>query len=176
MRPEDPASGKGRSWRQRAGMKFLHLIQMSLSRRRIRTIFTLLCIFIAFLLFGIVMAVRTAFTLGVDIAGLDRLVLINKVTLILPLPISYAQRIQQTPGVETVTHQTWFNGAYQEARNAITSMAVVPESFLDMYPEFKLPPEQMEAWKADRQGVIVGKDLAKRFGWKLGDRIPLLAP
>jgi putative ABC transport system permease protein len=155
-------------------MRFLPLIWMNVWRRRIRTTFTLLSIFIAFLLFGIVMTVRTSFGFGVEIAGNDRLVLINKVTLILPLPISYAQRIQQTPGVEMVTHQTWFGGAYQEARNAITSMAVVPESFLDMYPEFKLPPEQMEAWKADRQGVIVGKDLAKRYGWKIGDKIPLL--
>jgi putative ABC transport system permease protein len=157
-------------------MRFLPLIWMNVWRRRIRTTFTLLSIFIAFLLFGIVMTVRTAFGFGVDIAGNDRLVLINKVTLILPLPISYAQRIQQTPGVEMVTHQTWFGGAYQEARNAITSMAVVPDSFLDIYQEIKLPPEQMEAWKADRQGAIVGKDLAKRNGWKLGDRIPLIAP
>ena len=155
-------------------MRFLPLIWMNVWRRRIRTTFTLLSIFIAFLLFGIVMTVRTAFGFGVDIAGNDRLVLINKVTLILPLPISYAQRIQQTPGVEMVTHQTWFGGAYQEARNAIASMAVVPDSFLDIYQEIKLPPEQMAAWKADRQGAIVGKDLAKRYGWKLGDRIPLL--
>lgn len=154
-------------------MKFLHLIWMSLSRRRIRTTFTLLCIFIAFLLFGIVMAVRTAFTLGVDIAGLDRLVLINKITLILPLPISYAQRIQQTAGVEAVTHETWFNGAYQQPTNVLTTMAVEPAPFLSIYPEFKLSAAEVEAWLADRQGAVVGKDLAKRYGWKIGDRIPL---
>ena len=157
-------------------MKFLHLIQMSLSRRRIRTIFTLLCIFIAFLLFGVVMAVRTAFTLGVDIAGLDRLVLINKVTLILPLPISYAQRIQQTPGVETVTHQTWFNGAYQQPTNVLTTIVVEPAPFLAIYPEFKLSAAEVEAWLADRQGAVVGKNLAARYGWKIGDRIPLSSP
>ena len=89
-------------------MKFFPLIWMNVWRRRIRTTFTLLSIFIAFMLFGIVMTVRAAFSFGVDIAGNDRLVLINKVTLILPLPISYMQRIQQTPGVEKVTHQTWF--------------------------------------------------------------------
>jgi len=157
-------------------MKFLHLIWMSLSRRRIRTTFTLLCIFIAFLLFGVVMAVRTAFTLGVDIAGLDRLVLINKITLILPLPISYSQRIQQTPGVETVTHQTWFNGAYQQPTNVLTTIVVEPAPFLSVYPEFKLSPAEIEAWLADRQGAIVGKNLAARYGWKLGDRIPLSSP
>ena len=120
-------------------MKFLPLIWMNIWRRRIRTTFTLLSIFIAFMLFGIVMAVRTAFTLGVDIAGLDRLVLINKVTLIIPLPISYAQRIQQTPGVEEVTHQTWFNGAYQAADKCPDDDRCGARAVSEIYPEFKLP-------------------------------------
>jgi putative ABC transport system permease protein len=128
------------------------------------------------MLFGIVMAVRTAFTLGVDVAGLDRLVLINKVTLILPLPISYAQRIQMTSGVDVVTHQTWFNGAYQEPNNVLTTIVVEPEPFLKIYKEFKLTPEEIKAWLSDRQGAIVGKDLAERYGWKRGDRIPLTSP
>ncbi len=157
-------------------MKFLPLIWMNVWRRRVRTTFTLLSIFIAFMLFGIVMTVRAAFGFGVEIAGNDRLVLINKVTLILPLPISYMQRIQQAPGVEKVTHQTWFGGAYQEARNAIATMAVDLDSFLEIYQEIKVPPEQVAAWRADRQGVIVGKSLAERNGWKLGDRFQLLAP
>lgn len=157
-------------------MKFFPLIWMNVWRRRIRTIFTLLSIFIAFLLFGLVMTVRGAFGFGVNIAGNDRLVLINKVTLILPLPIAYRQRIEKTPGVERVTHQTWFGGAYQEARNGVASMAVEPESFLEIYKEIKLPEEQVKAWMADKQGVIVGKDIAKRNGWKLGDRFQLLAP
>jgi putative ABC transport system permease protein len=157
-------------------MKFFPLIWMNVWRRKIRTTFTLLSIFIAFMLFGIVMTVRAAFGFGIDLAGNDRLVLINKVTLILPLPISYMQRIQQTPGVEKVTHQTWFGGAYQEARNAIATMAVDLDSFLEIYQEIKVPPEQVAAWKADRQGVIVGKNIAERYGWKLGDRFQLLAP
>jgi len=157
-------------------MKFFPLIWMNVWRRRVRTTFTLLSIFIAFMLFGIVMTVRAAFGFGVDIAGNDRLVLINKVTLILPLPISYMQRIAQTPGVEKVTHQTWFGGAYQEARNAIATMAVDLDSFVEIYQEIKVSPDQIAAWRADRQGVIVGKDIAKRYGWKLGDRFQLLAP
>ena len=154
-------------------MKFLPLIWTNVWRRKIRTTFTLLCIFIAFMLFGIVMTVRGAFSLGVAVAGNDRLVLINKVTLILPLPISYAQKIKQTPGVEAVTHQNWFNGAYQEPTNILTTLAVDLDSFAQIYPEFKLGPGQLEAWKADRQGAIVGKDLAARYGWKIGDRVPL---
>lgn len=157
-------------------MRYLGLIWMNVWRRRIRTIFTLLSIFIAFLLFGIVMTVRNAFSLGVEVAGIDRLVLINKVTLILPLPISYGQRIEKTPGVEEVTHQTWFNGAYQQPTNVLSSMAVDPDSFLKVYPEYKVPPEQLEVWKKDRRGAIVGKNLAARYGWKLGDRVPLISP
>jgi putative ABC transport system permease protein len=157
-------------------MRYLSLIWMNVWRRRIRTVFTLLSIFIAFMLFGIVMTVRNAFSLGIDVAGNDRLVLINKITLIMPLPISYMQRIQQTPGVEAVTHQTWFNGAYQQPNNVLNMMAVEPDTFLEIYKEFKVPPEQLEAWMADRQGIIVGKDIAARHGWKLGQRIPFISP
>jgi len=157
-------------------MKFLHLIWMNVWRRRIRTTFTLLSVFIAFLLFGLVMTIRAAFSLGVDIAGLDRLVLINKVTLILPLPISYQRQIQQTPGVEFVTHNTWFNGAYQQPNNVLVTIAVDPEPWLAIYPEFIIPGEQAKAFLSDKQGAIVGKDLAARYGWKLGDRIPLISP
>jgi len=157
-------------------MKYLPLIWMAVWRRKLRTTFTLLSIFIAFMLFGIVMTIRTAFSLGVDVAGLDRLVLINKVTLILPLPISYMQRIEQVPGVEKVTHETWFNGAYQKPTNVLTTMAVDTDSFLQIYSEFRIPQEQIDAWKMDRQGAIVGKDLAERYGWKIGDRIPLTSP
>lgn len=157
-------------------MRYLGLIWMNVWRRRIRTIFTLLSIFIAFLLFGIVMTVRNAFSLGVEVAGIDRLVLINKVTLILPLPISYKQQIQKMPGVQEVTHQTWFNGAYQQPTNVLSTIAVEPESFLKVYSEYKIAPEQIQKWQKDRQGAIVGKDLAAKYGWKLGDRVPLISP
>lgn len=157
-------------------MKFLPLIWMNIWRRRIRTTFTLLSILIAFMLFGIVMTVRNAFTLGVEIAGVDRLVLINKVTLIMPLPISYKQRLEQAPGVEMVTHNTWFNGAYQQPTNVLTTIVVEPESFLNIYKEIEVSSEHAAAWLADRRGAIVGKDLAARYGWKIGDRIPLTSP
>ena len=156
-------------------MKFFPLIWTNVWRRKIRTTFTLLSIFIAFLLFGLVMTIRAAFSFGVEIAGLNRLVLINKVTLILPLPISYQRQIQQTPGVEIATHQTWFNGAYQQPTNVLTTIAVEPTPFLTMYPEFVLPAEQAAAWLTNRQGAIVGKDLAARYNWKVGDRIPLMS-
>jgi len=127
------------------------------------------------MLFGLVMTIRNAFTLGVDVAGMDRLVLINKVTLILPLPFSYRDRLRRMPGVEVATHQTWFNGAYQETTNVLNTIAVEPEQHLKIYKELKLPQDQIDAWLADRQGAIVGKDLAARYGWKLGDRVPLMS-
>ncbi|HKY23112.1 MAG TPA: FtsX-like permease family protein [Vicinamibacterales bacterium] len=156
-------------------MKFLPIVWKNIWRKKFRTIFTLLSIFIAFLLFGILMTIRMAFSFGVDVAGLDRLVIIHKVTLIMPLPLSYQNRLQQIRGVDIVTHQSWFGGIYQDPANFFANMAVEPESFLKIYQEFKVPPDQVAAWLADRQGAIVGRDLAERFGWKIGDRVPLTA-
>jgi putative ABC transport system permease protein len=156
-------------------MKFLPLIWKNVWRRKFRTTFTLLSIFIAFLLFGVLMTIRTAFSLGIDIAGLDRLILIHKVSLIMPLPVAYQARLQQTAGVQMATHQTWFGGIYQDPVNFFANMAVEPEQFLAIYPEVRVPPDQAKAWLADRQGAVAGRDLADRFGWTVGDRIPLTA-
>ena len=95
-------------------MKFLPLLWSSLWRKKVRTIFTLASIFVAFLLFGLLMTIRTAFTFGVDIAGLDRLILIHKVALIMPLPVSYLGRLSTMEGVTLATHQSWFGGVYQD--------------------------------------------------------------
>jgi putative ABC transport system permease protein len=121
------------------------------------------------------MTIRTAFTFGVDIAGLDRLVIIHKVSLIMPLPFSYQDKLKAVRGVDIATHSSWFGGVYQDPSNFFAQMAVDPEPFLNIYREFKVPPDQLKAWLADRQGAIVGVDLAKRFGWKIGDRVPIQA-
>jgi putative ABC transport system permease protein len=97
------------------------------------------------------------------------------VTLIIPLPISYQNQLRQVPGVQVATHQTWFNGIYQDPSNFFANIAVEPEPFLKIYPEYVVPADQAKAWLADRRGAIVGKDLAERFGWKIGDRVPLTA-
>jgi putative ABC transport system permease protein len=154
-------------------MKFLPLLWSSLWRKKIRTIFTLLSIFVAFLLFGLLMTIRQAFSFGVEIAGADRLVLIHKVSLIMPLPISYLPRLQGTEGVKLATHNTWFGGVYQDPSNFFAQIVVDPEPFLTLYPEYRVSPEHLAAWKADRQGALVGVDLAERFGWKVGDRVPI---
>jgi putative ABC transport system permease protein len=154
-------------------MKYLPLVWRNLLRRKIRTTFTLLSIFVAFLLFAFLMTIRTAFSMGVEVAGVDRLMMMHKVSLIQLLPISYMRDIQSTPGVTLVSHNTWFGGTYQDKANQFAVIAVDPEPYLKLYPEFKVAPDQQKAWLADRQGVLVGRDVATRYGWKVGDKIPI---
>jgi len=99
--------------------------------------------------------------------------MIEKISLINPLPLSYMHQIETVPGVKEVTHANWFNGIYQDPKNFFANFAVDPESYLRIYPEFKIPEDQKKAWLADRTGAVVGIDTAKRFGWKIGDRVPL---
>ena len=156
-------------------MKYLPIVWRNLMRRKVRTIFTLLSIFVAFVLFGFLMAVRSAFSMGIDLAGADRLMVLNKISIIMPLPVSYKDRIKQIEGVKDVTYANWFGGYFQETKNQFPNMAVDAENWFRMYGEFAVPDDQMKAWLADRQGAIIGADLAKRFGWKVGDRVPLQA-
>ena len=157
-------------------MKFLPLVWRNLLRRKFRTIVTILSVLVAFLLFGMLMAIRAAFSMGVEVAGADRLMLIHKVSLIQLLPKSYADRIRATPGVTDLSHANWFGAYYREQSNAFANMAVDPESWLRIYPEFEVPEAQKKAWIADRTGAIAGADLARRFNWKVGDRVPLISP
>lgn len=157
-------------------MRFLPLVFRNLLRRKLRTVFTILSVVVAFVLFGTLMSLKAAFTMGIEIAGADRLVMIHKVSFIQPLPLSYLSRITATEGVEAVTFQSWVGAYYREPSNFFANMAVDGESFMKMYPEYELPPDQMKTWMADRTGAIVGVDLARRFGWKIGDRIPLISP
>jgi putative ABC transport system permease protein len=157
-------------------MKFLHIVWRNLMRRKIRTFITIMTIMVAFLLFGGLMAIRAAFSMGIDVAGADRLMMIHKVSIIQSLPSSYGDRIRATEGVTALTHANWFGGYYQEPSNFVQSMAVDPETWFVMYPEFEVPEDQKKAWMGNRIGAIIGVDLAKRLNWKLGDRVPLLAP
>jgi len=157
-------------------MRFLPLVLRNLLRRKVRTIFTVLSIVIAFVLFGALMAIRAAFSMGVEIAGADRLMMIHKVSIIQPLPYSYGGRLRAVEGVSDLTHANWFGGYYRDPNQFFANIAVDPESWLRMYPEFQLPPEQKAAWLANRTGAIVGVDTARRFDWKIGDRVALVAP
>ncbi|MEO8353459.1 MAG: ABC transporter permease [Chthoniobacteraceae bacterium] len=157
-------------------MKFFGLIWSNLKRRKLRTALTVLSILIAFVLFGFLCAIKEAFTAGVTLAGQDRLVVRHKVSLIQSLPESYKRRVLGLPGVAAVAQQSWFGGIYQDPKNFFASIAVVPEEFLDVFPEYILPPEQKAAWLKTRTGAIVGESTMKRFGWKIGDHVPLTCP
>src|SRR5690606_36236158 len=137
------------------------------------TILTLLSIFVAFILFGLLGALSQAFNAGADIAGANRLITIHKISLVNPLPESYVARIEQTEGVGLAAHASWFGGYYQDPKNAFAQFATNAERYLEIYPELVLPEEQKAKWLKNRTGAIIGDSLAKRFGWKVGDRIPL---
>jgi putative ABC transport system permease protein len=155
-------------------MRFLMMVWRNLLRRKFRTFFTMGAIFFAFLLFGVLMAIRSAFSMGVDMAGQGRLMVIDKVSIINPLPASYEARIKEIPGVTDTTHANWFGGYYQEVRNQFATFAVDPESWLRVYSkEFELPEDQKKAFIADRTGAIVGLDTAKKYGFKVGQKIPV---
>jgi putative ABC transport system permease protein len=156
-------------------MKYLPLIWKNVWRRKFRTVFTMLVVMVAFLLFGVLMAVRMAFTFGIEVAGVDRLMMLHKVGFLMLLPEAYKTQLQSMPGVQLATHQTWFGGIYQDPTNFFAQMAVEPEAYLKAYPEFKVTPEHMKAWMDDRRGVLVGVDLMKRFNWQVGQRIPINA-
>jgi putative ABC transport system permease protein len=158
-------------------MKYLSLVWSSLKRKKLRTILTLLSIFVAFLLFGILCAVKEAFTAGVSMAGADRLVVRHKVSLIMNLPASYGPRMEKIPGVSSAVSWVWFNGIYKEdTKNFFGSFPVNPEPFLALHTEFSLPEDQKQAWLKTRTGAIVGKALMERHQWKLGDRVALKSP
>ncbi|HET6431592.1 ABC transporter permease [Dyella sp.] len=154
-------------------MKYLHLIWAALFRRKTRTFLTLVSIVTAFLLFGMLDAVRTTFDSGSkSIVGVDRLITSSRYSIIQSLPQSLRSRIAAVPGVRDVAYANWFGGIYQDPKNFVFSYAVSP-NYLDVYPEIKLSPEQRKAFDETRTGVVIGPLLAKKYGWKVGDKIPL---
>jgi len=159
-------------------MKFWPLLWGSLRRRKARTVFTLLSILIAFVLFSYLAAVRVAFSAGVDVAGADRLLTTHKTSIIQPLPARYKEEIARVPGVVAVTHASWFGGIYQNPNKGFQGVfqaPIEPESYLAMYPEMKVDENEKRAWLEDREGVLVGSTTAKRYKWKVGDRVPIQA-
>jgi putative ABC transport system permease protein len=157
-------------------MKFLSLVLGNFRRAKLRTILTVLSVFVAFLLFGLLCALKEGLLAGVNIADADRLVVRNKITLIQPLPVAYKNRIAAIPGVDAVAALTWFGGIYQDPKNFFATIPVDPETFLDVYREYPIPEETKREWLATRNGAIVGVSLMEKFKWKVGDTIPLTSP
>jgi putative ABC transport system permease protein len=149
------------------------LLWAGLFRRKARTTLTLLSIVVAFLLFGLLQAVEVAFESGADAADAKRLLTTARYSIIEPLPIAYLRRIEQVPGVVGVAHAEWFGAKYQNESNAFPVFAVDPARYLDMYPEFTIAPEQRDAFVKARTGAVAGRRLVDRYGWKLGQKLPI---
>lgn len=144
-------------------------------RRKTRTIFTLLSVLAAFVLFGMLDSVRTAFAdANNNVAGADRMLTMSKISFTIGLPKSMLERIKAVDGVKDVATFNWFGGVYQDPKNFFPNGSVSP-NYLDLYPEFLMPADQREAFNNTRTGAVVGKQLADKFGWKVGDKIPLQA-
>lgn len=150
------------------------LIGKNLFRKKLRAALMLLSILIAFTIFGVLAAFHKAFTAGEDVAAADRLVTVNKINFTQPLPIAYFNRVRGVEGVKQVTHLNWFGGYYQDPRNFLIVMAVEPETYMDVYgADLEFPAVMRRDFIANRTGALVGKAMADRWGWQVGDRVPI---
>ena len=155
-------------------MKYFSLIWAQLFRSKTRTLLTLLSVVAAFLLFGMLDSVRVAFNSGGSVDGANRLVVASRLSITQSLPINLESQIRTIPGVKNVTYAMWFGGIYRDPKDFFPNFSVAP-NFFDVYGEYQVPPDQLKAFQDTRTGAIVGASLAKKFGWKVGDTIPLQA-
>lgn len=151
----------------------LKLARKNMLRHRLRTGLTLAGIAIAIVSFGLLRTVVDSWYAGAELGSAGRLITRSDASLSFPLPATYAERIRKVQGVRAVTYANWFGGIYIDEKNFFAQFAVDAASYFDLYPEFRLPPEQLSAFKRDRRGAVVGRKLAARYGWKLGDQVPL---
>lgn len=156
-------------------MSVLSLVWSSLFRRRVRTTLTILSVVVAFLLFGLLRSIADAFTVGVDIAGADRLVVQPKYSIVDPLPIAHMNQIARVDGVAAVTHADWFGGIYQDRSNFFPKFPVDPRGYFALYPEYRIDPAQLDAFENTRTGAVAPAEMLAEFGWKIGDKIPIEA-
>ena len=154
-------------------MKYLPLLWAGLFRRKARTILTLLSVVVSFLLLGLLDAVTAAFESGADAADAKRLLTTARYSIIEPLPLAHLRGIEQVPGVVAVAHADWFGARYQDVSNAFPVFAVDPRRYFAMYPEFDVPPAHLAAFAATRTGAVAGRRLAERYGWRVGQKLPI---
>lgn len=154
-------------------MKFSRLIFANLFRKKVRLLLTIGSFAVALFLFAFLAVVRDAFGRGADVAGADRLVIINRTSIINPIPLSYRDKILRIPGVKVITHNNWFGGIYQDEKNFFPQFVIDPENQRQVFPELIVPDDQWNAFLKDRQGAIAGARTVERFHWKIGDRIPI---
>ena len=154
-------------------MKYLPLLASALWRKPIRTVLTILAAAVAFLLFGIMHGVLARFDDALESMSDTRLRVVSRANIIEPLPLAHGARIAQIPGVTRVAPVAIFPAYYQELKNGVAAAALDVDAFLEVIPEIRVPPEQLEVMRRTRTGAIIGSDLADRYGWKIGDRVPL---
>ena len=154
-------------------MKYWTIVKAALTRKKIRTFMTVASIATAFLLFSLGRSVAVAFTSEVDYAGKDRLIVSSKLSFTQAMPMAYANRIEALEGVNQVAWRQWFGGTYIDRSNFFPKWPV-PESYFDVFPEYIISEGGREAFSQNVQGMIAGADLAEKYGWKIGDRIPII--
>jgi len=156
-------------------VKYVPLVLAGLFRRKTRTVLTLLSVLVAFLLLGLLQAVKVAFDSGADSADAKRLLTTARYSIIEPLPIAHLRQIERVRGVVGVAYADWFGARYQNESNAFPVFAVEPARYLDMYPEFTIAAEQRAAFARTRTGAVAGQRLVDRFGWKIGQKLPIMS-
>ena len=154
-------------------MKFGGLILANLFRKKVRLVLTIGSFAVALFLFALLGVVSDAFGRGADIVSANRLVTINRTSIINTIPLSYRDEILRIPGVSYITHDNWFGGVYQDPKNFFPQFVIDPENQRQVFPELIVPDDQWNTFLKDRQGAVVGKNTMERFGWKIGDRIPI---
>jgi putative ABC transport system permease protein len=154
-------------------MQFLKLVLRNALRHKLRTGLTVLGLVVAILAFGLLQTVVDAWYVGAESAAPNRLVTRNAISLVFPMPLHYREKIRAVPGVRGVAPFNWFGGYYQDPKNFFAQFAVDPLPFLAMYPEYRVAEDELRAFLRDRKGAIIGRKLADRYGFKVGDTIPL---
>jgi putative ABC transport system permease protein len=154
-------------------MYVVFLVIKNALRHKLRTSLTIVGIVVAITAFGLLRTIVEAWYAGAEATSSARLVTRNAISLVFSMPMTYAQKIRQVPGVAAVSWANWFGGVYITERNFFPQFAIDAASYLDMYPEFVLKPEEKKAFLVDRKGAVVGRKLADQYGWKIGDQIPI---
>ena len=152
------------------------LIGKNLFRKKLRATLMLVSILIAFLIFGVLAGFERAFNAGEEVAAADRLVVVNKINFTQPLPVAYFNRVRGIEGVRQTTHFNWFGGYYQDPKNFLIVMAVEPETYMQVYDDqINVPADAQQAFIRERTGALVGENMLKKWGWKVGDRVPIMS-
>src|SRR5262249_36561949 len=154
-------------------MKYLPLIWAGLFRKPARTVFTLLSVVVAFLLFGLLQGINAGYAAVIEQQHLDRLFADPRVPGGAPMPISYLARVAQIPGVTKVCGRAPFFGSYQNPKNGMFALATDARAWFAVRPEYAMPPEQLAKLEATRDGIAMSPAMMKQFNLKLGDRVPI---